>query len=83
MMALAHAGLSWTIGSVVPFSDRRLRIWCTAAARRSYVSSGVNPVGLLEPFLQELGKDPDPATREAAAQCLDLLQGRNPFQARG
>src|SRR5436189_178311 len=32
MMALAHAGLGWAIGTAVPFSDRRLRIACAAAA---------------------------------------------------
>src|SRR5690242_9071626 len=32
MMALAHAGLGWTIGTLAPGSDRRLRIWCVAAA---------------------------------------------------
>ena len=31
-MALAHAGLGWAIGTAAPGSDRRLRIWCAAAA---------------------------------------------------
>jgi membrane-bound metal-dependent hydrolase YbcI (DUF457 family) len=31
-MALAHAGVGWVIGAAAPGSDRRLRIWCTAAA---------------------------------------------------
>lgn len=68
--------------------------WMVAAARWSYVFSGVNPVvvmkgpmeslsktvGPLEPFLQALGEEKNPATREAAAQCLELVQGRNPFK---
>src|SRR5262245_20553536 len=32
MWALAHAGLGWMIGVAAPMSDRRLRIWCAAAA---------------------------------------------------
>lgn len=31
MMALSHAGLGWAIGVAAPGSDRRLRMWCTAA----------------------------------------------------
>jgi len=69
--------------------------WLVAAARWGYVFSGVNPVivlkaplaslektvGPLEAFLGELGKDQNPATREAAAQCLELFRGKNPFKA--
>ena len=68
--------------------------WMVSGARWSYVFSGVNPVialrppleslgktvGPLEPFLQVLKDDPNPATREAAAKCLELLQGKNPFK---
>jgi membrane-bound metal-dependent hydrolase YbcI (DUF457 family) len=32
MMALAHAGLGWAIGTAAPGSDRRLRIFCSVAA---------------------------------------------------
>ena len=32
MWVLAHAGLGWVIGLSSPTSDRRLRIWCLAAA---------------------------------------------------
>jgi len=67
--------------------------WLVAAARWRYAFSGINPVialrrpfeslgktvGPMEPFLQALQGDPSPATREAAARCLELLQGRNPF----
>jgi membrane-bound metal-dependent hydrolase YbcI (DUF457 family) len=32
MFGQTHAGLGWVIGMAAPTSDRRLRIWCTAAA---------------------------------------------------
>jgi len=32
MWPLAHAGLGWAIGVASPTTDRRLRIWCVAAA---------------------------------------------------
>src|SRR5437762_14238009 len=32
MFGQTHAGLGWVIGVAAPTSDRRLRIWCTAAA---------------------------------------------------
>jgi hypothetical protein len=32
MFGQAHAGLGWVVGVVAPTSDRRLRVWCTAAA---------------------------------------------------
>ena len=32
MWALAHAAIGWIIGVSAPTSDRRLRMWCTAAA---------------------------------------------------
>ena len=32
MYGQAHAGLGWVIGTLAPHSDRRLRVWCTAAA---------------------------------------------------
>jgi membrane-bound metal-dependent hydrolase YbcI (DUF457 family) len=32
MLGQAHAGLGWLIGVAAPTSDRRLRLWCTAAA---------------------------------------------------
>lgn len=32
MLGHAHAGMGWVIGALAPTSDRRLRIWCTAAA---------------------------------------------------
>lgn len=32
MYGQAHGGLGWILGSLTPGSDRRLRVWCTAAA---------------------------------------------------
>jgi hypothetical protein len=32
MYGQAHAGLGWILGTFAPGSDRRLRIWCAAAA---------------------------------------------------
>jgi membrane-bound metal-dependent hydrolase YbcI (DUF457 family) len=32
MFGQAHAGLGWLVGVAAPGSDRRLRVWCTAAA---------------------------------------------------
>lgn len=69
--------------------------WLISAARWNFLVSGVDPVvalrgsfeslsktvGSLETLLQDVTGDPDPRTRDAAARCLDLLHGRNPFVA--
>jgi membrane-bound metal-dependent hydrolase YbcI (DUF457 family) len=69
--------------------------WLMAGARWNFLLSGVDPVvglrgtfetmakkvGALEPLLATLSEDPNPKTREAAAQCLDLLRGKNPWKA--
>lgn len=68
--------------------------WLVAAARWNYVLAGVDPVvalrgpfeslrktlGSLESCLDDLARSPDARTREAAARCLDLLYGKNPFK---
>ncbi len=68
--------------------------WLVAAARWNYHLSGVDPVvalrgpfqslgrtlGPLEGVLRELAKEPDPRTNAAAARCLELLGGENPFR---
>jgi hypothetical protein len=69
--------------------------WLVAAARWSYVLSGVDPVvalreplerlgksvGSLDVCLEELGRDPLARTREAALACAEIRQGKNPFKA--
>ena len=68
--------------------------WLVAAARWSYVLSGVDPVralkdpldkmgktlGSLDVCLMELERDADPKMKQAAGQCFELFRGRNPFQ---
>jgi len=68
--------------------------WMVSAARWRYVFSGINPVrelrapleslgktvGPIEPFLETLKGDPNPATKGAAEKCLELLRGNNPFK---
>lgn len=69
--------------------------WLVSAARWNYVFSGVDPVialrkplenlgktvGPLEPFLETLAGDKDPATKDAAERLRDLLHGKNPFKS--
>ncbi len=68
--------------------------WLMAAARWNYVLFGIDPVvalrrpfeslrktlGSLEDCLDDLTRTPDARTKEAAARCLDLLYGKNPFK---
>lgn len=84
-------------GDLAPaiLNDFKSLRWLVSAARWNYVFSGVDPVvalkgplahlektvGPVEAFLQALKEDPDPATKDAAGKCIDLLQGRNPFKA--
>src|SRR6185436_16446625 len=41
MWPLAHAALGWLIGVASPTSDRRLRMWCTAAALMPELAGGL------------------------------------------
>lgn len=68
--------------------------WLVAGARWNFLLSGVDPVvglrgtfesmskkvGSLETLFTTLAEDPDRRTREAAAKCLALLGGKNPFK---
>jgi hypothetical protein len=68
--------------------------WLVSAAHWRYVFSGIDPVtevrapleslgrtvGPIEPFLERLKDDSNPATKDAAGQCLELLRGKNPFR---
>jgi hypothetical protein len=68
--------------------------WLVSAARWRYVFAGIDPVletraplerlgktlGPIEPFLETLKGDPNPATKDAAEKCLELFRGRNPFK---
>lgn len=68
--------------------------WLMSAARWSYVLTGLDPVvslagsfehlstkiGPVKVRFQDLQNDLDHRNRETARQCLELLEGRNPFR---
>jgi membrane-bound metal-dependent hydrolase YbcI (DUF457 family) len=90
----SSADLGYTAIEPLILRDFASLHWLVSAARWSYILNGMDPVvalrapfeslvktvGPLEEFLAYLMNEPDPRTKEAAARCLDLLRGHNPFK---